>query len=75
MLDLIKKILKAELWKSKDKIGDDWIVIKKGLIIFFSIYQNKDTYSMFKKYVTSKTVREEMMSESDSIKKWVNSNK
>ena len=37
-IGLIKKILKAELWRSKEKIGDDWIVIKKGLSIFFSIY-------------------------------------
>ncbi|CDW91782.1 UNKNOWN [Stylonychia lemnae] len=75
-MNLIKKILKKKIWdqlkSSKDeKLQDEWDCIKKGLVLYFTKYQSKDNYKLFKDYIPSE-IREEMIKENQDLLNFVN---
>jgi hypothetical protein len=67
-MNLIKKILKKKVWDIVGKKGsDDWVCIKRGLIIYFSnsTLWTKDMYRMWRDNIPS-DVRDEMLKEGPS---------
>ena len=81
---MIKKILKKKVWESiaqtsksgtkqqSQSVNEDWICIKRGLMIYFGNKNNwsKDLYRIWKDYV-SERVKEEMMKESSEVHSFV----
>jgi|LauGreDrversion4_2_1035121.scaffolds.fasta_scaffold442046_2 hypothetical protein len=82
-LGLIKKILKKKAWellaaqqKEAGKgniISDDWICIKRGLMIYFGNKLNwsKDVYRVWREYITESKIRDEMARESPEVQAFV----
>ena len=79
-LGLIKKILKKKVWehisnapsKSSGSFSipvEDWICIKRGLMIYFGNKLNwsKESYRIWKEYITDNRLREEMIKESPEV--------
>ncbi len=74
-LNLIKKILKKKVWDllSKGKgPAEDWVCIKRGLMIYFGNKSNwsKELYRIWKEYVSDR-VKDEMLKESSEVYSFV----
>lgn len=73
-MSLIKKILKKKIWdqvKGSKETEDLWDCIKKGLVLYFTKYQSKDNYRLFKDNIPSE-IREEMIKENSELLNFVN---
>ena len=84
-LSLIKKILKKKPWEliaaiakdakppaTQQSINEDWVCIKRGLMIYFGNKSNwsKETYRVWREYLSDK-IREEMVRESSEMQAFV----
>ena len=68
----MKKKVWDEVKKSDSGNTEDlWDCIKKGLVIYFSLYQSKDNYRLFKDNIPSE-VREEMIKENKELQNFIN---
>jgi hypothetical protein len=63
-IDLIKKIIKAKVWKNAGK--EDWECIKMGLCVYFREEHTTEIYKMYKDI--SSDVRKEMMESNNDFK-------
>jgi hypothetical protein len=55
--------------------SEDWLCIKRGLMIYFGNKLNwsKDTYWLFREYITDGRIRDEMVKESPEVQAFVQS--
>ena len=55
--------------------SEDWVCLKRGLMIYFGnkINWSKDTYRLFREYITDGRIRDEMAKESPEVQAFVQS--
>lgn len=75
-MSLIKKILKKNLHiitPGKYHSVEDWICIKRGLMIYFGnkINWSKNSYRVWRDYITDAKVKEDMLRESPEMQAFV----